>query len=684
MSEEQTYTDSALSDKAKAFLMEFKDAGGSHKYVEQIDSLFGSQGISYELDMVDLSNDRELEEIMVADPERFTDAFARAGKETLQIRYPDYAEKISDRFRVRLTNFPLKYSFGDINSDIIGKMVSVSGMVLRMSEIKPRPQELAYTCADEHLTTILLSFNDADEDIRVPVVCSNPGCKNRDFKLQARASKFVDFQRIRIQEPTEDIPPGHRPLVLDVDLTGDLTGITRPGDKISLTGIARLIQESTNKTKSSSFTFHIRLTGNNIEFVEGHNNLTLLEKDQEMLEGMAEHPDFIERLVGGFAPHVKGNEFIKEALIYALVGSEEMILDEGIRKRADIHEFLVGDPGGAKSEMLKFMSRVAPRGFFTSGKGSSGVGITASVIQDKNNLWTLEAGPMVLGDRGLVVIDEFDKMKPEDKSNLHEAMEQQTISIAKGGITTTLTARTTVVAAANPIYGKWDPYKTLYENMKDIPIPLLTRFDLIFVVRDIPNYERDGDIARHIFDIYAKKKLSSTPIETNVLTKFIAYARSKPSVKLPSELAVIIIKYYQDIRRGADPLELTITPRQLEGIIRLSIARARTRLVEEVEEEDVLRAIAMVEECYKQIATDPETGKVDLGILEGKAAVDINRERVWDDLLRSYGGEVSIEEIVKEMVLTDKWTEESAKTWIHTKFNSKAIQGTKAGHFQKV
>jgi|APSaa5957512535_1039671.scaffolds.fasta_scaffold11971_5 replicative DNA helicase Mcm len=679
-----TFTDSALSDKAKEFLMNFKDSDGNYKYVDQIDTMFGARKISFELDIVDISGEKVFEELLSINPERFIDAFSRAGKETLQIRFPDYAEKIQHKIKVRIANFPIKYNFDEVNSDVIGKMVKVTGMVLRITEIKPRPQKLVFVCPDQHPTEINMTFNETNEDLKVPVVCDNPSCKHRDFELKAGASRFIDYQKIRLQEATEDIPPGHRPSILDIDLMGDLTNIVNPGDKINLTGLARLVQEAKFSQKNSTFSFNVRITGNHIEYVDGKNAISVDDADKEQLDAMAEHEDFIDRLVAAFAPHVKGNELIKEALIYGLVGSEEINLGNGIRKRADIHQFLVGDPGGAKSEMLKFATMIAPRGFFTTGKGSSGVGLTASVVQDKNGLYTLEAGPMVLGDKGLVAIDEFDKMKPEDKGNLHEVMEQQTVSIAKGGITTTLTARATVIAAANPVYGKWDPFKSLFENVKDVPIPLLTRFDLIFIVRDLPNKEKDSGVADHIFDIYSKKRLSSTPIENDMLTKYITYARSKPSVKLPSNLKELIKDYYLKIRQDSDPLEITITPRQLEAIIRLSIARARARLADEVDAFDVGRAIYITEECIKQIATDPETNKVDFGILEGKPKAHIKKEKLWDDLLIAYGSnEINIKEITEKMVLTSEWDDESARQWIHEKFSQQRIQGTKEGHFRK-
>jgi replicative DNA helicase Mcm len=233
-------------------------------------------------------------------------------------------------------------------------------------------------------------------------------------------------------------------------------------------------------------------------------------EEEKMIKSLSRSSDVYQKLIDSFAPHIQGQSLIKEAILLLIVGSNQRLLGDGSKIRGDINVFLVGDPGTAKSEMLKFCARIAPRGLYTSGRGSTAAGLTAAVVRDKTGIMMLEAGAVVLGDQGLVSIDEFDKMKPEDRSALHEVMEQQSASIAKGGIVATLNARTSILAAANPMYGKYDPFKNITENV-NLPIPLLTRFDLIFVVRDIPTKERDESIARHIIQRNTKQEKKFWP-----------------------------------------------------------------------------------------------------------------------------------------------------------------------------
>ena len=270
-----------------------------------------------------------------------------------------------------------------------------------------------------------------------------------------------------------------------------------------LTGVIRIEQERmSGVSKNESPLYRLRLDGNNVEFLGGKGDKTsrriqreeISPEEEKMILALSKNPDIYNRLVDSYAPHITGHEVIKESILLLMAGSTQRQLNDGTKIRGDINIFLVGDPGTAKSEMLKFCARIAPRGLYTSGRGSTAAGLTAAVVRDKTGIMMLEAGAVVLGDQGLVSIDEFDKMKPEDRSALHEVMEQQSASIAKGGIVATLNARTSILAAANPMYGKYDPFKNITENV-NLPIPLLTRFDLIFVVRDIPTKERDVQIA---------------------------------------------------------------------------------------------------------------------------------------------------------------------------------------------
>lgn len=669
-------TDSALSDHCKEFISRFKDESNSYKYVERIDEMFGNQQTSIILDITDFSSDEVIEELLRKNADRIIPALIRAVKETLQVRHPEYATSISDKIKVRLSKFALQSSFDQVDADVIGKLISISGIVLRASVIKPKPETLVFVCPDEHPTKV---DNKGIDDMKIPIVCENPKCKHRDFELKPEASKFVKYQVIRIQEFNEGLAAGHRPLGIDVDLLGNMTDIAKPGDRINLTGIVRLGYDKQSQKGKAVLGYHIRIEGNNVEFVEGKNSVTLSKTDEKELESLSNQPDIIQRLIHSFAPQVKGNEDIKEGILYAMVGAPAVIIED-IRKRGDIHVFLVGDPGSAKSEMLKTACKIHPRGHYTSGRGNSGVGLTATVVQDNNGMWTLEAGPLVLGDQGLVAVDEFDKMKSEDRAHLHEGMEQQTISIAKGGIVATLNARTTIIAAANPIKGKYDVHEDLYQNLKEIPIPLLTRFDLIFIVKDIPNKEKDKEIAKHIFSLYSKKTLSNVTMNSNELTKYISYAR-KLEVAFPEELESIIVDYYVKIRSMADDAAITITPRQLEGIVRISTARARLRLNKEVEEEDVRRAIEVFEDRLKEIGIDPSTGKVDYGILEGMPASQRKHNGLWLEVLKIFDdfGEFPKKELVEEMIKTGEWNENSANEWLREKFNHGSIVSTKPG-----
>ena len=1034
--EHQKFTDSALSDLCKTFLQSFKDKDGEYKYVNRIDDMLGKQQTWMVLDLPDIYQEKDISRLILSEPENTINALNRAIKETLQVRFPDYANAIENKIKVRLAQFALQSNFEQVNADVIGKIISISGIVLRASQIKPKPEKLCYKCNVGHATFV--ETPGTEQMISIPVVCDNPQCKERNFTLWGEKSKFVDYQVIRIQEHTEGLAAGHRPLGMDIDMLGSMANFAKPGDRIVLTGIVRLALDKPSQRGKTALGYHIRIEANNIEFVEGKNAVTLTKEDEKALLAMSNQPDIIERLVHSFAPQVKGNEEIKEGLLYAAIGAPAIILDSDTRKRGVIHEFIVGDPGIAKSELLKFVSKIVPRGFYTSGRGNSGVGLTATVVQDRNGLWTLEAGPMVLGDQGLVCIDEFDKMKAEDRGNLHEAMEQEcyddkteiltengwklfrdvkkkekvaslndgklefvlptlyvdtkytgkifnvksrqvdltvtpnhnmyvninkranewngfelirmcdlpkkrmrfqknakwegkciksfeipsinkkinkqksfetgiikvkmndwieflgyylaegsyahqkgipyrvtltqtesvnlkvrrkmiscikrmnfepkfygnnitinskqlatyvkqfghahekfipneimklcseqlgimynalmegdghtnkighevyitssnlladnfqelclklkksankrivrnkgekirvpdnrtsiasnniyelsvirekqcfpninysgkfnhvkeeeydgriycvevpnhviyvrrngipvwcgnTISIAKGGIIATLNSRTTVIAAANPIHGKYNPMDDLYANLKEIPIALLTRFDLIFIVKDIPDKVRDTEIAKHIVSLYSTKKMRAVTIESELLTKYIILAK-KIDVSLPDddELGKIIVDYYVKIRTSSDPTQITITPRQLEGIIRLSMARARTRLNQTVEEEDIHRAIEIFENRLKEIGVDPASGKVDFGILEGHPKSIIEKQKLWEDILKTIEGfpEFPTKELVDKMLETGKWDESTAQLWLREKFNAGSIITTKPG-----
>ncbi len=689
----KTFTDSALSDQVKQFLIRFKDKSGNYKYVDAIDEMMPKNAKYIVVDYNDLIYEPEIVSLFSENPDRVFDAFSRAIKEALQTRFTDYAAKIADEVRVRLVNYPLQRSLRQINAEIIGTITSVSGMVVRASEVKPLAKELIFNCPDNHTITVIQLQG---MDVNMPVVCSNPDCKHRDFVLKPEASKFIDFQLLRLQELPEDLPPGQLPHYIDVTLRQDLVDNARPGDRIILTGVVRIEQESVaGVQRGQSGLYRLRIEGNNIEFLSGRGPKTSRKIDREevspeeekLIKALSNSPDVYQRLIDSFAPHIQGQSLIKEAILLLIVGSNQRHLGDGSKIRGDINIFLVGDPGTAKSEMLKFCARIAPRGLYTSGRGSTAAGLTAAVVKDKTGIMMLEAGAVVLGDQGLVSIDEFDKMKPEDRSALHEVMEQQSASIAKGGIVATLNARTSILAAANPMYGKYDPFKNITENV-NLPIPLLTRFDLIFVVRDIPSKEKDEKIARHIIELHTPQGTDKrSVVDADLLTKYLSYAK-RGVPELTKEAEEKILAYYLQMRNVESEEMITVTPRQLEGIIRLSTARARLLMKDKVEEEDADRAIYLIESMLQDAGVDVNTGKVDLGVLQGKPRSEVSKMQLFMDVLKGLEGDnrVPVDEktFVKELEKSEKFTEDEARNYIRRMLREASIYESKPGHYNRV
>ena len=696
MTAEESQTESALADKVKEFLTQFKDPTGSFSYVEQIDQMMPKRAKYIVVDFNDLVSVPFIESKFVESPDEILNAFSRAIKEILQERFPEYARKIEHDIRARIANFPAERSLRQINSEVITKMTSVSGMVVRASEVKPLAKELTYKCLDKHISKFtLLDGMSLDKAVK----CQSPKCPHTNLAIVAEESRFIDFQIVRLQELPEDLPPGQLPHYVNVSMKQDLVDYARPGDRIVLTGIVRIEQERVSGVKQSeSALYRLRMDGNNIEFIGGRGikgtrrteREEISPDEQKIIRTLSKNPDIYDRLIASFAPHIRGHELFKEAILLLIVGSTQRALSDGSKVRGDINVFLVGDPGTAKSEMLKFCARIAPRGLYTSGRGSTAAGLTAAVVRDASGIFMLEAGAVVLGDQGLVCIDEFDKMRPEDRSALHEVMEQQSASIAKGGIVATLNARTSILAAANPMFGKYDPFKNLTENV-NLPIPLLTRFDLVFVVRDIPHEEKDRQIAQHILSQHGTSGTDTTSlIDVDILTKYLAYAKQNDPV-LTKEAENKIMEFYLKMRsvEGEDKEKMiTITPRQLEGLIRLSTARARILLKNQVEEDDADRAIYLFNEMLKNAGIDVNTGKIDIGVLQGRPRSEVSKLATFMEILKSLEGEpqspVLEQTFVDELVKSEKFNEEEARNYIRRMVRDATIYESKPGHYNTV
>jgi len=692
MTMEAQQSRSATVDQVQGFLSSFKDKSGSFRYVEEIDQMMAKQIKYIVVDYNDIVSQKDIEVKFNTEPDEILYAFSHAIKNILEERFPDYAKKIADDIRVRIANYPIQRSLRQINAEVIGRMTSVSGMVVRSSEVKPLAKNVVYKCAAGHLTEVPL---ERGLNIYTPSKCSQEKCANRDLRIDPEQSKFIDFQIVRLQELPEDLPPGQLPHYVDVTIKQDLVDNARPGDRIILTGIVRIEQEQITGTRIHSGLHRLRIEGNNIEFLGGRGTKNsrrsereeISPEEEKIIKSLAKNPDIYERLVNSFAPHIQGHSLIKESILLLIVGATQRILQDGTKVRGDINVFLVGDPGTAKSEMLKFCARIAPRGLYTSGRGSTAAGLTAAVVRDKTGIMMLEAGAVVLGDQGLVAIDEFDKMKPEDRSALHEVMEQQSASIAKGGIVATLNARTSILAAANPMYGKYDPFKNITENVA-LPIPLLTRFDLIFVVRDIPSKERDRNIAQHIIGLH-KKTTSDTRslIDIDIFTKYLAYCK-KSDPSLTPEAEEKILDYYMKMRNVESEEMITFTPRQLGGLIRLATARARLLMKDQVDGEDADRAIFLIQSMLEDAGVDVNTGKVDLGVLQGRPHSEVSKLQLFMDVLKSLEGDnkTPVEEklFVKELAKTTKFTEEEARNFIRRMLREASIYESKPGHYNRV
>jgi replicative DNA helicase Mcm len=668
-------TTAALANDLEKFLKAFKDRDGNYKYFDRINNMMALGAPSLVIDYIDFDTfNPSLAQRITRQPDEMLAAFNEAVLSILREIHPDYEQEIREKIRVRLGNYTVQKGLREINADLIDKLVSVSGMVVRSSEVKPLAKKVAYRCTscaelfDSQLKGLIL---------KKPLKC--PKCGEREFDMDAENSIFIDFQMVRLQELPEDLPAGQLPHYVEVTVMGDLVDQCRPGDRIILTGIIRIEQEPMAPQAKTSL-FRLRMEGNNIEYLGGRagskdtrtvERIAISADDERQIRTIAAKPDAYEKLIASFAPHIYGHEVIKEAILLLIVGSVTKKLDDGSTRRGDVNVLLVGDPGTAKSEMLKFAAKIAPRGLYTSGRGSTAAGLTAAVIRDKSGIMMLEAGAVVLGDQGLVCIDEFDKIKPEDRSALHEVMEQQTCSVAKGGIVATLNARTSILSAANPMYGKYDPYKNITENV-NLPVPLLTRFDLIFIVRDMPEKERDSLIASHILEIHRDAEHAAKPaIEIDLFSKYLSYSKQGEPALTP-EAIDIVRNYYMDMRKVESEGMITVTPRQLEGLVRLATARARLLLKDRVDADDATRAIYLVDQMMRTAGVDVNTGKTDLGVLYGKPQSVVSKEKTFMEVFRGLTGtennDVEEKALVDELIKTGKFSDEEAKKYIQ-KFN---------------
>ena len=522
---------------------------------------------------------------------------------------PQHAEKIKkgkEGFKIRLRNLPSQTPMRNLSSKDLNTMVAVRGIVVRESILKPLLVEAVFEC--RRCGEIMVK-KQSGRWLDLPLRCANPDCRSRSFKLLEDESVFIDSQELRIQEPPDELPAGQIPRQINVLIkTRDIIGKAHPGDYVTVNGIVRAEPARKNRT-----TYLMFLEANNIETRRIDEDLKLTDEDLAKIKTIAKDPKVIERIIDSIAPSIHGHREIKTAMMCLLFGGVTKEFED-VKVRGEPNVLLIGDPGTAKSQMLLAAVKLAPRGIYTSGRGTSTAGLTAAVIFEERGNANLEAGALVLADKGLAAIDEFEKMRHEDRASIHEALEQKTVSIAKGGIIATLNARCSVLAAANPAFGRYDEYKTVAENF-NLPSSLLSRFDLIFVLRDKPSGE-DAVLARHILTLHQKKtKRPSTLIDRETLRKYIMYARNNCMPVMTEEAKDKLMDFYLRMREASGEGEgtpIAITPRQLESLIRLAEAFARAALRQEVTEKEAEMAINLMYASIQQVGVDLETGRIDI------------------------------------------------------------------------
>ncbi|VFQ59894.1 unnamed protein product [Cuscuta campestris] len=693
-------------DLSRKFLSEFADIDGEAKYMNILIDVANRKTKAIQIELEDLASYKDLDESFFQrvreNTRRYIGVFASAidelmpkpteefideddilitqrteqGSENMdgsdaRQKMPPEIKRIFEVY-ITATSKVRPLTIREVKASYIGQLVNISGIVTRCSDVKPLMQIVVYTCEQ----CAFEIYQEVTARQFMPLFeCPSSRCKINRAKgnliLQLRASKFLKFQEAKIQELAEHVPKGHIPRTMSVHLRGELTRKVVPGDVVELSGIFLPIPFVGFRAMRAGLIADTYLEAMSVtHFKKKYEEYELRGDEEEQIARLAEDGDIYNKLARSLAPEIFGHEDIKKALLLLLVGAPHRKLKDGMKIRGDIHICLMGDPGVAKSQLLKHIINVAPRGVYTTGKGSSGVGLTAAVQKDPvTNEMVLEGGALVLADMGICAIDEFDKMDESDRTAIHEVMEQQTVSIAKAGITTSLNARTAVLAAANPAWGRYDLRRTPAENI-NLPPALLSRFDLMWLILDRADMDIDLDLARHVVHVHQYNEspaLGFTPLEPSLLRAYVSTAR-KLSPYLPRELEEYIASAYSSIRqeeaKSNTPHSYT-TVRTLLSILRISAALARLRFSEAVAQSDVDEALRLMQMSkFSLYSDDRQRSGLDAisdiySILRDEAArvnrMDVSYLQALNWINRKGYSEAQLKECLEEYAALNVW-----------------------------